>query len=309
MKRRLITVSLLSACALLLPASRAAAQQRGTGRITGIITNVESNQPMQGVRVTLLGTQQTVTSNPQGRYTLDGHRARTVAHSCLRHRLHAGDRRQHSGGRGTDRHGGHLAAASDGRAREDRRHRATARWRSVTSPARSVRSRPSRSSRFRRPTRSRPSRVASRASTSSPPATRRATAVRVRIRGQRSLKASNDPLYVLDGIPMAGGIGDLNPGDIESIEVLKDASATAIYGSRGANGVVLVTSKRGPGRQHAHDATTPTSVRRTSRAASRCSDPQEYADYKREAYRTARRSTSAAHRPSSRRRTAPRVTR
>ena len=69
--------------------------------------------------------------------------------------------------------------------------------------------------------------------------------VRVRVRGQRSLKASNDPLYVLDGIPMAGGIGDLNPGDIQSIEVLKDASATAIYGSRGANGVVLVTSTKG----------------------------------------------------------------
>src|SRR4051794_5724676 len=72
MKRRLITVGLLSACALVLPASRAAAQQRGTGRITGVITNVESNQPMQGVRVTLLGSQQTVTSNTLGRYTLTG---------------------------------------------------------------------------------------------------------------------------------------------------------------------------------------------------------------------------------------------
>ena len=69
--------------------------------------------------------------------------------------------------------------------------------------------------------------------------------VRVRLRGERSLKASNDPLYVLDGIPMAGGIGDLNPRDIESIEVLKDASATAIYGSRGANGVVLITTRKG----------------------------------------------------------------
>ena len=68
---------------------------------------------------------------------------------------------------------------------------------------------------------------------------------RVQIRGQRSLTASNDPLYVLDGIPMAGGIGDLNPTDIESIDILKDASATAIYGSRGANGVVLITSKKG----------------------------------------------------------------
>ena len=69
--------------------------------------------------------------------------------------------------------------------------------------------------------------------------------IRVRLRGERSLKASNDPLYVLDGIPMAGGVGDLNPRDIESIEVLKDASATAIYGSRGANGVVLITTRKG----------------------------------------------------------------
>ncbi|WP_420154552.1 SusC/RagA family TonB-linked outer membrane protein [Siphonobacter sp.] len=69
--------------------------------------------------------------------------------------------------------------------------------------------------------------------------------VTVRIRGRRSINASNDPLYVVDGIPLAGGIDDLNPNDIQSMEVLKDASATAIYGSRGANGVVIVTTRRG----------------------------------------------------------------
>lgn len=68
----------------------------------------------------------------------------------------------------------------------------------------------------------------------------------IRIRGERSLTATNAPLYVVDGIPMQGnGIENLNPGDIESIEVLKDASSTAIFGSRGANGVILVTTKRG----------------------------------------------------------------
>ncbi len=68
----------------------------------------------------------------------------------------------------------------------------------------------------------------------------------VRIRGSRSIDNSNDPLYVIDGIPLtAGSIGDLNPNDIESMEILKDASATAIYGSRGANGVILVTTKKG----------------------------------------------------------------
>jgi TonB-dependent starch-binding outer membrane protein SusC len=69
--------------------------------------------------------------------------------------------------------------------------------------------------------------------------------MQIRIRGTRSLTASNDPLVVLDGIPYPGTIGDINPNDIQSIDILKDASATAIYGSRGANGVILVTTKGG----------------------------------------------------------------
>lgn len=67
----------------------------------------------------------------------------------------------------------------------------------------------------------------------------------VRIRGNRSLSAGNDPLYVVDGIPFAGNLNDISPADIASMDVLKDASATAIYGSRGANGVVLVTTRKG----------------------------------------------------------------
>ena len=68
----------------------------------------------------------------------------------------------------------------------------------------------------------------------------------VRVRGNRSITASNDPLYVVDGIPLvSGSMADINPTDVESIEVLKDASATAIYGSRAANGVILVTTKKG----------------------------------------------------------------
>ncbi len=66
--------------------------------------------------------------------------------------------------------------------------------------------------------------------------------MQVRIRGIRSMVATNEPLYVVDGIPISGSIEDFNPANIKSIEVLKDASATAIYGSRGANGVVLITT-------------------------------------------------------------------
>ncbi len=68
-------------------------------------------------------------------------------------------------------------------------------------------------------------------------------AVSIRIRGVRSITANNDPLYVVDGVPIAGNIADFNPDDIVSIDVLKDAAATAVYGSRGANGVLLVTTK------------------------------------------------------------------
>lgn len=67
----------------------------------------------------------------------------------------------------------------------------------------------------------------------------------MRVRGNRSIKASNEPFYVIDGIPTTFGINELNPLDIESVEILKDASAAAIYGSRAANGVVLITTKRG----------------------------------------------------------------
>jgi TonB-linked SusC/RagA family outer membrane protein len=88
----------------------------------------------------------------------------------------------------------------------------------------------------------------------------------IRVRGRRSFRASNDPLYVVDGVPLAGtpafvntpaygavggisdattGFEDLNPNDVQSMEILKDATATAIYGARGANGVVLITTKRG----------------------------------------------------------------
>ena len=69
--------------------------------------------------------------------------------------------------------------------------------------------------------------------------------ITVRIRGANSLLGNNEPLYVVDGFPLTGDPNAINPNDIQSIEILKDASATAIYGSRGANGVVLITTKTG----------------------------------------------------------------
>ena len=69
--------------------------------------------------------------------------------------------------------------------------------------------------------------------------------VKIRVRGSGSINRSNDPLYVIDGIVRESGLTGLNPEDIQSMQILKDASSTAIYGSRGANGVVLITTKTG----------------------------------------------------------------
>jgi TonB-dependent SusC/RagA subfamily outer membrane receptor len=72
--------------------------------------------------------------------------------------------------------------------------------------------------------------------------------ISVRIRGQQTFKGDAEPLYVIDGMPqragMGGNLSDIDPRDVQSIEVLKDAGATAIYGSRGANGVILITTRR-----------------------------------------------------------------
>jgi TonB-linked SusC/RagA family outer membrane protein len=134
----------------------------------------------------------------------------------------------------------------------------------------------------------------------------------ITIRGRRSINASNDPLFVIDGVPMTSGtstgtdtenanrtpvlpggtpvnsgsnpLNDFNPADIQSIEVLKDAAATAIYGSRGANGVVLITTKRGKSGKTTvsyngyYGVTQPFSTFPMMNG-------QEFADLKREAYR------------------------
>jgi len=67
----------------------------------------------------------------------------------------------------------------------------------------------------------------------------------VRIRGQLSVSGGSDPLYVVDGFPITGDINQINPDEIQDISVLKDAASTSLYGSRAANGVVLITTKKG----------------------------------------------------------------
>ena len=115
-------------------------------------------------------------------------------------------------------------------------------------------------------------------------------APKILIRGRRSFNAGNDPLYVVDGIPLSAGYEDINPNDIQSMEVLKDATATAIYGARGANGVVLVTTKRG-GVKGKTTVTYDTYFGQ-SQALNKLElfNGPEFAEYVREAYRSTKNS-------------------
>jgi TonB-linked SusC/RagA family outer membrane protein len=105
------------------------------------------------------------------------------------------------------------------------------------------------------------------------------------IRGTRSITAARGPLYVVDGIPLsAGGIETINPNDIETMDILKDASATAIYGSRGANGVIIITTKRGKAGRLSLDYNGTTTVERIVDRQDMMNSAQ-YIDFRREAYR------------------------
>jgi TonB-linked SusC/RagA family outer membrane protein len=102
--------------------------------------------------------------------------------------------------------------------------------------------------------------------------------VSIRIRGTNSITAGNEPLFVIDGFPGAGDLNSINPNDIESIDVLKDASATAIYGSRGANGVVIVTTKKGKAGQTAINFEAYTGLQTVSKTYDMM-NAAEYANY------------------------------
>jgi TonB-linked SusC/RagA family outer membrane protein len=109
--------------------------------------------------------------------------------------------------------------------------------------------------------------------------------VNIRIRGTRSISASNNPLYVVDGVPITGDLRDIDQGSIDRIEVLKDASAAAVYGSRGANGVVLITTRRGTSGGKT-EVTLNTSYGQSdvSRIVPMM-NAQEFANFRRESYR------------------------
>ncbi len=110
----------------------------------------------------------------------------------------------------------------------------------------------------------------------------------VRIRGQLSVSAGSDPLYVVDGFPITGSIGALNPDEIETLSILKDAASTSLYGSRAANGVVLITTKRGRKGQTNVSFNTFAGIQQVpERGRVQMMDAVEFAQFKKEYYEDA----------------------
>ena len=107
----------------------------------------------------------------------------------------------------------------------------------------------------------------------------------IQIRGINSISASNSPLVVVDGIPFAGNIRDINPNDIASVEILKDASAAAIYGSRAASGVILITTKAGTSQGTIIEFNASWSIQNEA-VKYQLLGPDEFFAFRKEAYRT-----------------------
>ena len=223
--------------------SVATAQAQASGRITGTVTSADGGRPIPNVQVAVTGIARGALTDTAGRYTITEVPAgtQTVVTRALGWAQSSTEVTVTAGAVAT----ANFSLTSTptalnplvvvGYGTQDRR--------TVTGAVATVQGEKLREIPTENPMKSLQGRVAGVeivAANNEPGA-----AMNVRVRGIRSLTASNDPLYVVDGIPITGGIQDFNPQMIESIEVLKDAAATAVYGSRGANGVIIVTTKKG----------------------------------------------------------------
>lgn len=226
-------------CGLLLivftPFNSVFAQSR---QITGLVTSSENKQPVPGVTVTVKGTKTAVTTNAEGRYriTVDGSATTLVFTSASFTAFEAGI--------GSD-NVINAEMTPDVKAIDDvvvigyqtvRRKDLLASVASVS--ARDLKDIPINSA--AEALNGRLAGVTATTSEGSPDAE-----VRIRVRGGMSITGDNSPLYIVDGVQVENGLTAISPQDIQSIDVLKDASATAIYGARGANGVIVITTKSG----------------------------------------------------------------
>jgi TonB-linked SusC/RagA family outer membrane protein len=248
----------LLAVALALALAPAVAFAQG-GTIRGRVTEHGSGQPLQGVQVSVVGTNQTVVTNQQGAYALNNVAAGQRTVRAIRIGFAAQTRTVTVGAQPAE---AHFTLSPDalgldevvviGYGQVERRRAGGGAIASIT-PSEVTESAPVAT--VENVLQGRVAGVQVTQNSGVP-----GSAISVRVRGASSITAGNEPLYVLDGVPMLRGdfstlglgqtqgidaLSDLNPNEIESIEVLKDASAAAIYGSRASNGVVLITTKRG----------------------------------------------------------------
>jgi TonB-linked SusC/RagA family outer membrane protein len=222
----------------ILPVNEVLAQQK---QVTGVVTSGENKQPIAGATITVKGTRSSVTTDAQGRYRISAPANATtivVSHSGFSTFEIA------IGSQTTD-----VELQPDIRAMDDvvvigyqsiKRKDLLASVSSIS--ARDLKDIPINSA--AEALNGRLAGVTATSSEGSPDAD-----IRIRIRGGMSITGDNSPLYVIDGVQMENALNVISPQDIQSIDVLKDASATAIYGARGANGVIIITTKSGrPGK-------------------------------------------------------------
>lgn len=225
----------LSLLALFAPVDVLFAQGR---TVSGVVTSAENQQPVSGVSVILQGTKQGTTTDAQGRFKINvtGNNAVLIftSASFLEKEVAVGDKSGLS-----------VALSTDVKAIDDvvvigyqtiRRKDVLASVSSVS--ARDLRDIPINSA--AEALNGRLAGVTASTAEGSPDAD-----VRIRVRGGMSITGDNSPLYIIDGVQVENGLNAISPQDIQSIDVLKDAAATAIYGARGANGVIVITTKSG----------------------------------------------------------------
>jgi TonB-dependent starch-binding outer membrane protein SusC len=238
----MISVKTLKLCLFILTALLSLQAASQGKQITGTVTSSENKQPMAGVTVTVKGSRNSVITNAQGQYriTVNGSGAVLVftSASFVAYEMPV------SSATTMD-----VVMQPDTKALTDvvvigyqtvRRKDLLASVSSVG--AKDLKDIPINSA--AEALNGRLAGVTATVSEGSPDAD-----VRVRVRGGMSITGDNSPLYVVDGVQMENGLSFISPQDIQSVDVLKDAAATAIYGARGANGVIVVTTKSGrPGR-------------------------------------------------------------
>jgi len=238
----------------LLMAAAGNAWAQGTGQISGRVTST-AGPPVAGATVSIATPRRSAVTDSQGRYTLNGVPAGTHTVTATQIGRATGTRAVVVAAGQTATADFQLGDAAIGLDALVAVGYGQQRARDVTGAISSLRGQDVQQVAAANPIDAIKGRIAGVDVTLNSPEP--GAGARIRIRGARSISATNDPLYVVDGVPIAGDLRDIDQNSIETIDVLKDASAAAVYGSRGANGVVLITTRRGrPGRTEFSFSTT-----------------------------------------------------